>query len=212
MSALFYPPEAGRAAAERPAHTYTAPSGVCVSPTRRAGSGQKQHHWHLELWQEVDIALGVQTGWSQKTFKSLRDRFVKLLTEETNSKRSGSATMNKTNWKYFTQLEFLRPSVEYRSTISSLSKNKRPSAEVEASEASCSSKGKRLKSPQHTKPLSEQFENFCKKQMDPTIPDRIGSFLLYLENEMRALPKQAATKLIRRITMSLIEAQDELAL
>ncbi|XP_071572482.1 uncharacterized protein [Temnothorax nylanderi] len=100
-----------------------------------------------ELWQEVDIALGVQTGWSQKTFKSLRDRFVKLLTEETNSKRSGSATMNKTNWKYFTQLEFLRPSVEYRSTISSLSKNKRPSAEVEASEASGSSKGKRFKSP-----------------------------------------------------------------
>ncbi|XP_077255587.1 uncharacterized protein LOC143893745 [Temnothorax americanus] len=34
-----------------------------------------------ELWQKVDIALGVQTGWSQKTFKSLRDRFVKLYSQ-----------------------------------------------------------------------------------------------------------------------------------
>lgn len=88
-------------------------------------------------------------------------------------------------------------------TISSLPKNKRPSStEVEVLETICSSKGKKVKSAQHTEPLSQQFENFSKKHMDPTIPDRIGSFLLYLEIEMKELPKQAATKLLRRITMS----------
>jgi len=59
--------------------------------------------------------LGVQKGYSQKTFKSLRDRYVKLLAEESKSKRSGSAASNKIDWKYFTQLNFLRPTVEFRS-------------------------------------------------------------------------------------------------
>ncbi|XP_070151829.1 uncharacterized protein [Polyergus mexicanus] len=34
------------------------------------------------LWVEVDIALGVHNGSSQKIFKSLRDRYVRLLAEE----------------------------------------------------------------------------------------------------------------------------------
>ncbi|XP_071653615.1 uncharacterized protein [Temnothorax longispinosus] len=69
------------------------------------------------LWNEVDVILGVQDGYSQKTFKTLRDRFVRLLGEESKSKRSGSAASNTVEWKYFSQLEFLRPSVEYRPVL-----------------------------------------------------------------------------------------------
>lgn len=57
--------------------------------------------------------------------------------------------------------------------------------------------------------LSEDFEVFCKNYLETNVPDRIGSFMLYLESEMRTLSNEAVRKLIRKITESLIQVQDE---
>ncbi|KYN29954.1 hypothetical protein ALC57_00592, partial [Trachymyrmex cornetzi] len=75
---------------------------------------ERNHNITAALWHEIDTVLGVQKGHSQKTFKSLRDRFLRLIAEEDKSKRSGSAASSTIDWKYFTQLNFLRPTVEYR--------------------------------------------------------------------------------------------------
>jgi len=81
---------------------------------------------------------------------------------------------------------------------------------MDTSEASCSSTPKRNKSV--TGSLSEDFEFLCKKHLEHnTVPDRIGSFILYLESEMRMLSNQAVKRLIRKITESLIQIQDESA-
>ncbi|TGZ47173.1 uncharacterized protein [Temnothorax longispinosus] len=168
------------------------------------------------LWNEVDVVLEVyRMDIVKKTFKTLRDRFVRLLDEESKSKRSGSAASNTVEWKYFSQLEFLRPSVEYRPTInslskSSLSKSKR-SIDIDTSGSNSSALKKKNKNVQPAESVREDFESFCKKNIDPTVPARIGSFILYLESEMRVLSNQAMRKLIRKITESLMQVQDESA-
>jgi len=56
---------------------------------------------------------------------------------------------------------------------------------------------------------SEDFEFFCKKHLEHnTVPDHIGSFILYLESELRTLSNQAVKRLIRKIIESLIQIQD----
>lgn len=160
------------------------------------------------MWSEIDRILDVQNGYSQKTFKSLRDRFVKLLAEENKSKRSGSAANSKIDWKYFNQLNFLRPTVEFRPTISNLPK-KRSIKDMETS-ISTSSTPKKAKSLTPAGSSTEDFESFCKKHLESNhVPDRIGSFMLYLESEIRTLPNQAVNKLIRKLTESLMQIQDE---
>jgi len=93
-------------------------------------------------------------------------------------------------------------------TISNLPKNKRSITDVKASVASCSAK-KKNKSAQPVGSLTENFETFCKKHLEPPMPNRIGSFIMYLETEMRALPDQIVTRLIRNFMESLMKAQDD---
>lgn len=100
----------------------------------------------------------------------------------------------------------------YRTT-SNLSKNKRCSTEIETSNASYSpipqKKNRNVQPETLTESLTGNFESFIKKQVDSTVPDRIGSFMLYLESEMRVLPNEAVKMLIRKITESLMQVQDK---
>jgi len=83
--------------------------------------------------------------------------------------------------------------------------------ETSGASSSSSASKKKNKNVQPAGSLTDDFESFCKKHIEPTVPDRIGSFILYLESEMRVLSNHAIKKLIRKITESLMQIQDELA-
>ncbi|TGZ53272.1 Transcription factor adf-1-like protein, partial [Temnothorax longispinosus] len=86
----------------------------------------------------------------------------------------------------------------------SLSKSKR-SIDIDTLGSNSSASKKKNKNVQPAESVKEDFESFCIKNIDPTVPDRIGSFILYLESEMRVLSNQAMKKLIRKITESLMQ-------
>lgn len=74
-----------------------------------------------KAWEEVGRALNENPKICQKKWKNLRDTFLRKYKDEKSYTASGSAATNKImTWKYYKQMEFLKPTTEHRRTFSNV--------------------------------------------------------------------------------------------